>query len=129
MSSSNPKVICHVDQCTHWMSGDQCMAGKIAVYNEEAGEASDKAADTQCKSFHPGRGVGDYVGALHNANVGGTLKAAFVDGTQITPAVDCYVNSCQYWQEENYCNASAIEINGRQAAKTSDTDCETFAAK
>jgi hypothetical protein len=127
--SSNPKVACRVDQCTHWMPGDQCMAGKIAIYNQEETGASNHPGDTQCKSFHAGRGVGDYLGALHNANVGGTVKAAFVSGTQITPAVECYVTNCRYWEDSNYCNASTIEVNGQQAAKTSDTDCNTFTTR
>ena len=129
MSSNNPKVACRVDQCTHWMPGDQCMAAKIAIYNEEEASASNRPSDTQCKSFHPGQGVGDYVGALHNANVGGTLKAAFVAGTQITPSVECHVANCRYWEDSNYCNAASIEVNGPQAAKTTDTDCQTFEAK
>jgi hypothetical protein len=129
MSSNNPKVACRVDQCTHWMPGDQCMAAKIAIYNEEEAGASSSSSDTQCKSFHAGKGIGDYIGALHNANVGGTMKAAFIAGTQITPSVECYVNNCRYWEESNYCNASSIEVNGQQAAKTSDTDCQTFETK
>jgi hypothetical protein len=102
------------------------MAAKIAIFNEEQRGESDSAADTQCKSFHAGKGVGDYLGALHNANVGGTVKAAFTDGTQITPSVECYVNNCRYWKTGNYCHASAIDVNGPHAAKTADTDCLTF---
>lgn len=126
MSTVNPMVKCSVDQCTHWMPGNQCMAAKIGIYNDEATANSQKSADTQCKSFHAAKGIGDYVGALHNANVSGTLKAAFAAGTQITPSVECYVNNCDYWKSGNYCNASAIEVNGSNASKTSDTDCETF---
>ncbi len=126
MSTVNPLVKCTVDQCTHWMAGDQCMAAKIAIYNDERGGASRSSADTQCKSFHAGKGVGDYVGALHNANIGGTVKAAFAEGTQITPSVECYVDNCQYWENGNYCHASSIEVKGPHAAKTIDTDCQTF---
>lgn len=126
MSTVNPIVKCAVDSCTHWMKGNQCMAAKIGIFNDEVAGESSKSADTQCKSFHAGKGIGDYVGALHNANVGGTLKAAFVNGTQITPSVECYVNNCTHWKEGNYCHASSIEVAGQNAAKTSDTDCETF---
>ena len=127
--SNNPKVECQVDQCTHWMPGNQCMAAKIAVYNNESSATSKTAADTQCKSFHPGKGLTDYVEALHNANIGGTLKAAFTEGTQITPSVECYVNNCRFWDNQNYCNAPGIEIKGEYAAKTGDTDCNTFAPR
>jgi hypothetical protein len=30
-----PVVKCIVDQCTHYMHGDQCMAAKVSIYNEE----------------------------------------------------------------------------------------------
>lgn len=128
MSTVNPVVKCSVDQCTHWMGGNQCMAAKIAIYNDERGGESKQSADTQCKSFYAAKGVGDMVGALHNANVAGTVKAAFTDGTQITPSVECYVDNCRYWETGNYCHATAIEVNGANAAKTIDTDCQTFEA-
>jgi hypothetical protein len=126
VSTANPVVKCTVDQCTHWMPGDQCMAAKIAIFNDEGSGESTSSADTQCKSFHAGKGVGDYLGALHNANIGGTVKAAFQSGTQITPSVECYVTNCKYWETGNYCHASSIEVNGDHAAKTTDTDCKTF---
>lgn len=129
MNSNNPKVACQVEQCTHWMSGGQCMAEKVAIYNNAANVSSKTSADTQCKSFHPGNGVGDYVGALHNANVGGSMKAALVDGVQIAPSVDCYVDNCKYWHQGNACNAQSIEVNGMRASKTNDTDCGTFEAQ
>lgn len=129
MSTVNPIVKCGVDQCTHWMPGNQCMAAKIGIYNDERSGESHSSADTQCKSFHAGKGIGDYIGALHNANVGGTVKAAFVPGTQITPSVECYVTNCTYWKTGNYCHAPAIEVNGPHASKTTDTDCQTFKTK
>jgi len=129
VSSVNPMVKCSVDQCTHWMQGDQCMASKIGIYNDEAKATSSTSADTQCKSFHANKGIGDMVGALHNANISGAVRGAVTDGTQITPSVECYVNNCKFWENGNYCHASAIEVNGRNAAKTSDTDCKTFETK
>lgn len=127
--SSNPKVRCTVDQCTHYMPGDQCMAAKISVYNNEGNGKSSDIEDTQCKSFHHRKTVGDMIGAFHNANIGGTMTAAFTDGTQITPVVECFVNNCKHWQSGGYCVAENIDIAGANAAKTADTDCRTFAAK
>ena len=126
---SNPIVKCTVDQCTHYMPGDQCMAAKISVYNDEKGGKSEKSADTLCKAFHHRKTVGDMIGAFHNANIGGTMSAAFLDGTQITPAVECFVNDCEYWDNGNYCGAEEIHVAGINASKTSDTDCETFKKK
>ncbi|MBP2645998.1 MAG: hypothetical protein H6Q75_1438 [Firmicutes bacterium] len=127
--AANPIVKCTVDRCTHWMTGNQCMAGKISVYNDEHAGESNTKSDTQCKSFYAGNGLGDYVGALHNANISGTIKAAFTDGTQITPSVECYVTGCKHWEQGNYCHASSIEVNGDNASKTIDTDCQTFEIK
>ncbi|MCX7780991.1 MAG: DUF1540 domain-containing protein [Negativicutes bacterium] len=129
MATQNPMVKCTVDQCTHWMNGNQCMAARISVYNDESSGTSRSADDTQCKSFHERKTVGDMVGALHNANVGGTMMAAFADGKQIMPSVECFVNNCVHWSSGNMCHAGTIEIAGRNAAKTQDTDCETFRAK
>ncbi len=66
---SNPIVKCTVDQCSHYMPGDQCMAAKISIYNEEATGKSEQVKDTQCKSFHDRKTMGDMIGALHNANI------------------------------------------------------------
>jgi len=126
---ANPVVKCAVDQCTHYMPGDQCMAAKVSIYNEETTGESDKYKDTQCKSFHHRKTMGDMLGALHNANIGGTVSAAFLDGTQITPVVECFVNNCKYWENSNLCNAGHIDVVGANAAKTPDTDCNTFEEK
>lgn len=123
---SNPVVKCTVDQCTHYMPGDQCMAAKISVYNNEAEGTSQKSRDTLCKAFHHRKTMGDMLGAFHNANIGGSLSAAFLEGTQITPAVECFVNNCKYWNDGNYCNAEQIHVTGLNASTTADTDCETF---
>jgi len=126
MATQNPLVKCTVDQCTHWMNGNQCMAAKISVYNDEMKGVSQSSDDTQCKSFHNRKTVGDMVGALHNANIGGTMMSAFTQGTQITPSVECFVSDCAHWASSNLCSASAIQVAGFNAAKTQDTDCETF---
>jgi len=126
---ANPIVKCTVDQCTHYMLGDQCMAAKISVYNEENTGQSEAATDTQCQSFHHRKTMGDMVGALHNANIGGTVSGVLLDGTQITPIVECFVNSCKYWQGNNLCDADHIDVVGANAAKSPDTDCHTFEKK
>lgn len=126
MATQNPLVTCTVDQCTHWMNGNQCMAARISVYNDEMKGASQSSDDTQCKSFHQRKTVGDMVGALHNANIGGTMMSAFTKGTQITPSVECFVSDCVHWASNNLCSASSIEVAGFNASETQDTDCETF---
>ena len=126
---ANPIVKCVVDQCTHYMPGDQCMAAKVSIYNEETSGKSEKSRDTQCKSFHHRKTMGDMMGAFHNANIGGTISAAFLDGTQVTPVVECFVNNCKYWESNNLCNARHIDVSGVNAAKTTDTDCSTFEEK
>ncbi|EGO65905.1 DUF1540 domain-containing protein [Acetonema longum] len=126
---ANPVVRCTVDECAHYKAGDQCMAAQISVYNQgETGHSRDRQ-DTQCKSFHSRKTVGDLVGSLHNANVMGTVTAAFMDGTQITPNVECFVNNCHHWETNNRCRAESIQVSGPNAGKTDDTDCETFSPK
>lgn len=123
---SNPVVKCTVDSCTHYMPGDQCMAAKISVYNDEETAKSNTYEDTLCKSFYPGKSLGNMVGALHNANVGGVMSAPFVGGTQITPQVECFVKSCKFWDSHNHCEAEVIHVMGKNASTTSDTDCHTY---
>jgi len=43
--------------------------------------------------------------------------------------VKCAVNTCQYYENGDYCNAESIEIQPRNAKTTEDTDCATFAPK
>jgi hypothetical protein len=73
--------------------------------------------------------MGDMVGALHNANVAGAVTGAFMDGKQITPNVECFVSGCKHWDSGNNCSAQSIEVIGTNAAKTDDTDCQTFVSK
>ena len=129
MATTNPAVTCTVDQCTHYMTGDQCMAAKISVYNDEQTGSSKNSSDTQCRSFHHRKTMGDMVGAFHNANWGGTMTAAFTDGKQITPNVECFVDNCEHWDSGNYCSAETIQVAGSHAGKSTDTDCETFIPK
>lgn len=129
MASANPTVKCTVDQCTHYMPGDQCMAAKISIYNDETTGQSSTSADTQCRAFHHRKTIGDMVGALHNSNVGGMVSSTFLSGTQVTPTVACFVNNCTFWDNGNLCNASEIQVAGPNAARTPDTDCETYKPK
>lgn len=121
----NPIVKCTVDSCSHYLSDGQCMAARISVYNDEMQGTATASKDTLCKSFHQGSTMGDMLGGLHNANVGGVIKASFVAGTQITPQVECFVQSCRHWAA-NQCNAAAIHIDGSQAATDAETDCNTY---
>lgn len=127
--ATNPMVKCTVDQCTHYMPGDQCMAAKISVYNNEESGSAKASSDTQCKAFHHRKTMGDMVGALHNANVAGAVTGAFMDGKQITPNVECFVSGCKHWDSGNSCSAQSIAVIGTNAAKTDDTDCQTFVSK
>jgi hypothetical protein len=123
---SSPIVNCIVNQCTHYMDGDQCMAAKVSIYNEEIHGTSDKNTDTQCQSFHQRVGMGDVLGAFHNANISGTLSATFMDGTQLTPEVECFVNNCKYWHSSNLCKSGHIDVVGPNATQKTDTGCNTF---
>lgn len=129
MASANPLVKCTVDQCTHYMPGDQCMAAQISIYNDETSGQSSTSAETLCKAFHPRKTIGDMVGALHNSNVGGMVSAAFLNGTQVTPTVECFVSKCKHWHHNNLCDAARIDVVGANASLNQDTDCQTFEPK
>ncbi len=45
---------------------------------------------------------------------------------QHLPGVKCVVNTCHYHAQGDYCSASKIEIQPRNASNTEDTDCATF---
>ncbi len=40
--------------------------------------------------------------------------------------VKCVVNTCHYHSQGDYCQASKIEIQPRNASSTEETDCVTF---
>ena len=126
---SNPAVKCIVHQCTHYMDGDQCMAAKVSIYNDNIHGKSEKAKNTQCQSFHHRETMGDMLGAFHNSNISGTLSATFIEGTQLAPDVECFVNNCKHWHSSNLCNAAHIDVTGTNASQRADTDCSTFAEK
>lgn len=43
--------------------------------------------------------------------------------------VKCVVDTCEYYQDGNYCMAEAIEIQPPNAGDTQETDCATFQRK
>lgn len=126
---SSPVVKCSVEQCTHYMDGNQCMAAKVSIYNGDVHSKSKTIENTQCKSFHQRETMGDMVGAFHNSNISGTMAATLIEGTQLKPDVECFVNNCKHWHSSNLCNAGHIDVIGMNAAKTTDTDCKTFVEK
>jgi hypothetical protein len=112
------------------MSGDYCQAARIDVYNEASSDANAAtSAQTQCKSFHKRKTIGDMVGSMHNINYGGLMSGPFIDGQQITPEVKCFVNTCTHWNSGNLCHATDIHVKGPNASENEDTDCETFKPK
>lgn len=43
--------------------------------------------------------------------------------------VKCVVNTCHYHSQGDYCSASTIEIQPRDASNSDDTDCATFSPR
>lgn len=43
--------------------------------------------------------------------------------------VKCVVNTCEYWDNGDHCQAETIEIQGPNAASVQSTDCGTFRNK
>lgn len=121
-----PKVKCHVDTCTHWMSG-MCGAGNIDILNEEEGKMSQQDEQTECKTFYKRDGVSSYLGSMDNVNWSGMTSS--VVGGEMTPSVTCVVDSCQYWANGDLCHADLIEVSGSGADECQDTNCRTFKQK
>lgn len=42
------------------------------------------------------------------------------------PGIKCVVNTCYYYADGDYCNASRIEVQHRNAQNVQETDCATF---
>lgn len=121
----NPKVICEVDTCTHWLPGDVCGAANIDILNEE--EIMAEAAEhTECKTFAERRGLANLVGSADNVNWWGAIEAALMPDREMSPTVTCVVESCEYWVEGDKCDAKEIFVSGDDAKECQDTNCETF---
>ncbi len=43
--------------------------------------------------------------------------------------IKCIVNSCEYYMNGDHCSAEKIQVEPRNANKSDDTDCATFAPK
>lgn len=46
------RILCEVNNCTYWGSGNKCHAEVIYVVNQTGTEAND-SEDTDCKTFKP----------------------------------------------------------------------------
>jgi hypothetical protein len=125
----SPKVKCEVKTCNHWISGEYCAAENIDILNEEEGNMSTNAEQTECKTFLEKRGMANMIGAMDNVNWGGLATGMFLDGQQVTPSVTCIVDSCQYWEDSNMCSTDYINVSGRNAKECQDTNCHTFKEK
>lgn len=125
-----PKVICHVNTCTHYLPGNLCGAKNIDILHEEEGKMSNIEEQTECKTFHHRKGLGitDYLGSLDNVNWGGIASSVVTAGARdLYPSVTCVVNSCKFWSPGNLCHADAVEVTGQNATECQDTNCHTFA--
>ncbi|KAF0193797.1 MAG: hypothetical protein FD169_2257 [Bacillota bacterium] len=125
-----PKVICHVNTCTHFLPGDLCGAANIDILHEEESKMSNTAEQTECKTFYHRQGITDYLGSMDNVNWGGIANTILTAGSkEVYPSVTCIVDSCNFWSLGNLCHADAIEVTGQSAKECQDTNCHTFVHK
>ncbi len=119
------QVKCHVNTCTHWLSG-QCGAGNIDILNET--EIMPRSSeDTECKTFHRKEGITSYISSMDNVNWSGI--ASTLTGVDMNPTITCVVDTCHYWGQNDECHADAIEESGSDAEHSQDTNCGTFKPK
>lgn len=121
-----PKVKCHVDTCTHWLS-HMCGAENIDILNESRGQMPHEQEQTECKTFHRKEGLGSYISSMDNLNWSG--MAAALTGGDTNPSVTCVVDTCHYWRSGDECHADAIEVTGQGAERCQETDCSTYKQK
>ncbi|NMB26417.1 MAG: DUF1540 domain-containing protein [Firmicutes bacterium] len=122
---SNPKVVCEVNTCTHWLPGEICGAANIDILNEEERQAK-SPEHTECKTFSERSGLANLVGSADNVNWWGAIEAALIPNRELSPTVTCVVESCSYWADGNLCDAKEISVSGDEAKECQDTNCETF---
>lgn len=118
-----PDVKCHVDTCTHWLSG-LCGAENIDILNLSQGQMSLDSEQTKCKTFQRKEGLTSYLTSMDNLNWSG--MASTLVGGDMSPSITCVVDTCRYWGQGDRCHADAIEVTGSQAERCEDTACNTF---
>ncbi len=119
-------MICEVDTCTHWLSGNLCGAGNIDILHEEEGKMAEQSEHTECKTFYHRGGVSSILGSVDNVNWSGVLRESVVRDREMTPSVTCIVDSCTFWREGDLCDADEIKVSGQGANECQDTNCVTF---
>lgn len=124
-----PTVVCNVDTCTHWIPGSLCGAGKIDILMQDPRHMADSVRQTECKTFARRSSVANFIGSMDNVNWGGAVAEPFVEGTQLTPAVTCVVDTCRYWAQHDGCDADQIHVIGPRAQECQDTHCATYAQR
>lgn len=124
-----PKVVCSVNTCTHYITGNLCGALNIDIMHEEEGHMAREIDQTMCKTFHEANGITSYLGSIDNVNWSGALLEMVLPGQQMDPSISCTVASCKYWDEGRRCVATAIEVTGAMANECQDTNCKTFAIR
>jgi hypothetical protein len=104
-----------------------CGAGNIDILNQATGQISQSDAQTECKTFNKREGLGSYWESADNVNWSG--MTATVVGGDMSPSVTCTVDNCQYWGNDDVCQADSIEVTGSGADHCRDTTCRTFHAQ
>ncbi|RUL49030.1 DUF1540 domain-containing protein [Lysinibacillus antri] len=46
-------VLCEVNNCTYWGSGNKCSADTIYVVSNKEGKEASTSEETDCKTFKP----------------------------------------------------------------------------
>jgi len=112
-----PRTIteCNVQNCIHWMPGDNCSARSIEVVPS--------GKDANCSTFEA-RSLETARKEIDNINLLGTLAEPFVKGGS-NPEVLCSVKNCKH-NRRGYCTAENIRISGNEASSDSETECNMY---
>lgn len=99
---------CTVQTCVH-NKNEYCALNSITV----GGSTAKKADDTCCDSFQERKGD-----TFSNS----------VGQASLNTRVDCKATDCKYNTQQK-CHADKINVEGRCACSTGETECATFAMK
>ena len=127
--TTSPRVVCYVNTCTHFVTGNLCGARNIDIMHETESSMAQIDDQTMCKTYHEGGKVTSYLGSMDNKNWVGGVAEMVLPGHHLDPSVSCTVASCSYWKEGRICTAHAIEVTGAMANECQDTNCKTFESR
>ncbi len=113
------KLKCNAGSCVYNYN-QLCSANEIKVQGPNTHDGD----NTFCGTYE-NRGAGSFVSSIGNTNFSGALSEVTGGENSMAPSVSCSAHHCTYNQEEK-CQASAVQILGFNSDSAKGTECQTF---